>query len=144
MNHPTKFAPVMSSHRRDAIAVLCPSSIPRLWRSKLKFVAATQCAMHHEDKDGLVTGVRCHGDPGRDEGRTAAKNRSATSDSRRPETTQLKLKARSTSRVSGDRPHPHAQTGTRAQREIQGGGDKVVRGASFQEDEEGGHGLAPL
>ena len=36
------------------------------------FVAATLCAMHNEDKDGLVTGNRCHGDAGRDEERTAA------------------------------------------------------------------------
>jgi hypothetical protein len=119
---PTKFAPVMSSHRRDAIAVIRPSSIPRLWRSKLKFVAATQCAMHYEDKDRLITCVRCHGDPGRDEERTAAENRSATSDCSSPGGVQLKLMAHTASPGECDTPRPDFKSRDPPTTAIHGGG----------------------
>ena len=59
---------------------------------------------------------------GHGEERTRGGDRTTASNSSRPKATQFKLKARTASRVPGERPHPHARTRARAQRRITGGG----------------------
>ena len=94
-----------------------------------QFIAATHCALHNEDKDGLVTGDRCLGDAGRDVRRTAAEERSPVRNSGRFLDQLSLIRPRTASVVAPDHAGRSDTTGFSRRTDLAGGGANRCGGA---------------
>jgi hypothetical protein len=83
---------------------------------------ATRCRSMGESVWGVLTDGGEAGTPGHGTKRSRGGDQTTASNSSRPEDTQFKFKARTASRVPGERPHPHARTRACVQRRVTGGG----------------------